>query len=176
MEKIDLVVIGSGPAGHFGAIQAAKAGKKVAIIEALDCVGGSATIHGTVPSKALREAALHLTGHSARAFYGMNYQVKKDITIQDLVARTGTIIRNETSVFANQLHRNGIQIVCGRGSFVGPHQLVAESGDGVRILKAHKVLIACGSRPTHPPGLDFDGDQLCGTSDNSVSKASCALA
>ena len=50
--------------------------------------------------------------------------------------------------------------MCGRGSFVGPHQLVAESDDGVRILKAHKVLIACGSRPTHPPGLDFDGERI----------------
>lgn len=161
MQKYDLAVIGSGPAGHYGAIQGAKAGKKVVLIEKIDRLGGAAVAFGTVPSKALREATLHLSGVSQRSFYGHTYRVKQEITIDDLTTRTARIVGSETAVFEAQLRRNGIDIAHGVGSFVAPHQIVVESEDGVRLIKADKVLVATGSRPARPPGLDFDGETIC---------------
>ncbi|MCI0651266.1 MAG: Si-specific NAD(P)(+) transhydrogenase [Planctomycetes bacterium] len=161
MQNYDLAVLGSGPAGHFGAIQGAKAGKKVVVIEDLPRVGGSSATLGTIPSKSLREATIHLTGLNQQSFYGMSYRVKANITVQDLTARTEQIIRNETAVFEDQLRRNGVKIVHGRGSFTGPQQLVVENEDGMQVVRAQKFLIATGSCPAHPPRLAFDGEKIC---------------
>ncbi len=157
MEKVDLVVIGTGPAGHHGAIQAAKLGKKVVAIEEHDRAGGAAAITGTIPSKSLREAALHLTGLRQRAFYGINYMVKEYLTVQDLKGRTEQVVRNETAVFQAQLRRNGVKLVHGRGRFVGPNRISVDSKRGQEEFEADVILLAVGSRPTHPPGLPFDG-------------------
>ena len=78
MRHFDLVAIGTGPAGQRAAIQAAKLGKRVAVIEKADVVGGAAINTGTIPSKALREAVLHLTGYARRGLFGMNHRVKRD--------------------------------------------------------------------------------------------------
>ncbi len=158
MEQTDLAVLGSGPAGHFGAIQAAKLGKGVIVVEALHTLGGASATYGTIPSKALRESVMHLTGLNQQSYYGINYRVKQDITVQDLTARTQQIVRTETSVFEAQLRRNGVKVVRGRGSFVSPDQIVVESHDGMHLVKAKRILIATGSRPAHPPGLAFDGE------------------
>ncbi len=85
MKHYDLAVIGSGPAGQKGAIQAAKLGKRALIIEKSNVVGGAAVNTGTIPSKALREAVLHLTGASRRRLFGDSHRVKRDITIADLI-------------------------------------------------------------------------------------------
>ena len=86
MKHYDCVVIGTGPAGQKGAIQAAKLGRRVAIIEKTNVLGGTQINTGTIPSKALREAALHLTGANTRGLFGQSYRVKKDITIAELEA------------------------------------------------------------------------------------------
>jgi len=164
MEKYDLAVLGTGPAGHFGAIQAAKLGKKVIAIEQRDRVGGVSATTGTIPSKSLREATLHLTGLRQRSFYGMNYTVKENLTVQDLVASTAQIIRNETSVFESQLKRNGVTLLRGGGRFCGPHRLTVETPKGPVEVEAEVVLIAVGSRPAHPPGLAFDGRKIIDSS------------
>ena len=156
MDRYDLAVIGSGPAGHFGSIQAAKLGKRVVAIEEHDVLGGTSALQGTIPSKSLREATLHLTGLRQRTFYGINYRVKRDLTLED-VTRTAThIVHQETAVFENQLHRNGIDTLHGRAQFVDAHTLRVSTGAGERLVEADKVLIAVGSRPAHPPDLDFD--------------------
>lgn len=164
MEKFDLAVLGTGPAGHYGAIQAAKLGKKVVAIEQRDRVGGVSAITGTIPSKSLREATLHLTGLRQRSFYGMNYAVKEHVTLQDLVASTAQIIRNETSVFEAQLKRNGVRLLRGKGEFTGPHQLRVDTPQGEQFIEADVVLIAVGSRPAHPPDLAFDGRKIIDSS------------
>ncbi|RMH23927.1 MAG: Si-specific NAD(P)(+) transhydrogenase, partial [Planctomycetota bacterium] len=105
MQTYDLAVIGLGPAGHFGAIQAAKLGKRVVAIEAAEDPGGAAAITGTVPSKSLREATLHLTGLRQRTHYGAHYRVKDDVTFDDLIGSTAKIIRHETGVLRDQLRR-----------------------------------------------------------------------
>jgi NAD(P) transhydrogenase len=87
MSHYDMLVIGSGPAGQKAAIQAAKVGKKVGIIERKKVAGGICINVGTIPSKSLREAVLFLSGFRQRNLYGASYRVKKDITFEDLAQR-----------------------------------------------------------------------------------------
>ncbi len=108
MKHYDCVVIGTGPAGQKAAIQAAKLGKRVAIIERNQVLGGAQINTGTIPSKALREAALHLTGAAKRGLLGQAYRVKKDITIADLVSISQQVIRHEWETIRDQFERNGI--------------------------------------------------------------------
>src|SRR5438046_2272023 len=96
--EFDLAVIGTGPAGQKGAINAAKMGRSVAVIERGACVGGVCVNTGTIPSKALREAVLHLTGYRQRYFYGSSYSQKQIITMDDLHVRTDQVIRTEIDV------------------------------------------------------------------------------
>ncbi|MGE3164891.1 MAG: Si-specific NAD(P)(+) transhydrogenase [Planctomycetota bacterium] len=159
MEKFDLAVIGTGPAGHFGAIQAAKAGRSVVAIEATGSVGGAA-VFGTIPAKALREATLHLMGLRQRTHYGAHYRVKRDLSIRDLTRSTEQIICMERDVLEEQLRRNGVKIVHGFASFVSPHQVVTEGPDGVRVFEVDRVLVAVGTVPARPPGIDFDGTRI----------------
>ena len=95
MAHFDLLVIGSGPAGQKAAIQAAKLGKSVAIVERREFVGGVCINTGTIPSKSLREAVLYLSGFHQRALYGASYRVKQDITMEDLFFRANHVIKRE---------------------------------------------------------------------------------
>src|ERR1700674_2675655 len=98
MQAYDLIVIGSGPGGQRAAIQAAKSGKRVAIIEKQSGVGGVCTNTGTIPSKTMREAVLHLSGFYDQSFYGANYHAKDHISLADLNFRVQRVIENEVSV------------------------------------------------------------------------------
>src|SRR5713226_7266607 len=106
MQAYDLVVIGSGPGGQRAAIQAAKSGKRVAMIEKGVGVGGVCTNTGTIPSKTMREAVLHLSGFYYQNFYGANYRVKETVTMADLNYRIQRVIESEVSVIQAQLQRN----------------------------------------------------------------------
>jgi len=110
MQQYDLVVIGSGPGGQRAAIQAAKAKKRVAVIEKQTMVGGVCINTGTIPSKTMREAVLHLSGFNHQAFYGSNYHVKENITMSDLSFRVTRVIENEAAVLQDQLRRNGVYL------------------------------------------------------------------
>src|SRR6266496_4262969 len=121
--EFDLVAIGSGPAGQKAAIQAAKLGRRAAVIECRQ-VGGVCVVSGTIPSKTLREAVLHLTGFTQRGFYGQSYRVKEDITVEDLRTRFDDVIRREVDVIKDQLTRNHVSIVPGAARFVDPHTVV----------------------------------------------------
>ena len=116
-EKYDLIVIGSGPAGQRAAIQAAKYGKRVALIEKLEVVGGAAINTGTIPSKTMREAVLHLSGFHYQSIYGVNYRVKEQITMADLCFRAQHVIKTEIDVIRAQLSRNGIEVLDGHREF-----------------------------------------------------------
>jgi NAD(P) transhydrogenase len=160
VHRYDLAVIGTGPAGHYGAIQAAKLGYEVVAIEEQHQVGGVSALSGTIPSKALREATMHLTGLRQRTFYGVHYRVKDDLTIDDLVRSRDQIIRQKTAVFEAQLKRNGVHVLRGTARFSGPHELEVDGPDGTQVIGAERVLVAVGSRPAHPPGLPFDGTKI----------------
>lgn len=156
-EKYDLVVIGSGPGGTRAAISAAKKGKKVAIVERMRELGGVCVATGTIPSKTMREAALHLSGLQQRAFYGATYRNKENITAEDLRIRTQIVMTREWEVVRSQLTRNNVDIFVGTGRFSDPHTIIVEHGDDEHELKTDFAVIAVGTRPYMPPGVEHDG-------------------
>src|SRR5262249_44233778 len=115
VRDFDVLVLGSGPSGQKAAIAAAKLGRRVAMVERRDMIGGVCINTGTVPSKTLREAVVYLTGLSQRELYGQSYRLKDDITVADLAARTQHVIGREIDVIRNQLARNRITIIAGTG-------------------------------------------------------------
>ncbi len=123
MHSFDYVVIGSGPAGQKAAIQAAKLGKKVAIVDRYAAVGGVCLHTGTVPSKTLREAVLYLSGYNQRGLYGQGYRLKENLTISDLKQRLNTTVQREVDVIMNQLIRNGVQVFNGSATFTDPYHV-----------------------------------------------------
>jgi NAD(P) transhydrogenase len=116
----DLVVIGSGPAGQKAALLAAKLGRRVALVDRAGSVGGVCIHTGTVPSKAMREAVLHLTGLRERSVYGDSYAVKQAITMDDLLYRCRHVVRTEVEVIRSQMARNGVTMLFGRGQLRRP--------------------------------------------------------
>ncbi len=150
----DLLAIGSGPAGQKAAIQAAKLGRRAAVVERAQ-VGGVSVNWGTIPSKTLREAIVYLTGLSQRSTYGDSYRVKEEITIADLRHRTQHVIGREIDVVRHQLMRNHVHLLEGTASFVDPHT-VQVSGRDERRVTAEYVVIAAGTTPARPPAVDFD--------------------
>jgi NAD(P) transhydrogenase len=158
----DLIVIGSGPGGQKAAIAGAKLGKRVAIIDKQEMVGGVCANTGTIPSKTLREAVMFLTGMSQRELYGASYRVKQDITISDLMARTQHVIGREVQVVRAQLHRNGIDLMHGLGRFVDAHTVAVEGthrGDRTSITGEY-IVIATGTTPARPSQVDFDEERI----------------
>ena len=151
----DLVAIGSGPAGQRAAIQAAKLGRRAAVVEREPVLGGVLTNTGTLPSKTLRAAVVELTGQ-AHGVYANAYRVKDEITIGDLLWRTKQVIEHEREVIHDQLRRNRVDILTGAASFVDPHTLAIDGGDAVHPVHADAVVIAVGTTPARPAGVDFD--------------------
>jgi NAD(P) transhydrogenase len=164
MKQYDLLVIGSGPAGHHGAIQAAKLGKRVGVAEMKSCLGGTCINTGTIPSKTLREAVLHLSGFKQRGLYGIAYEGHYKLSMEDLLQRVEQVVRTEIGVFHSQFRRNGVDILNGHASFVDPHVVQVDGPDGEHVLcRAERVLIASGTRPAHSPKIPFDGQRVFDT-------------
>ncbi|AEH08313.1 MULTISPECIES: Si-specific NAD(P)(+) transhydrogenase [Protofrankia] len=159
MYDYDLLVIGSGPGGQKAAIAAAKLGRRVAIVDRRDMVGGVCINTGTIPSKTLREAVLYLTGMTQREMYGQSYRLKDDITVSDLSSRTQHVIGREIDVIRNQLSRNRVALLIGTASFVDPNTIAIIGSDQIdeRRVRAEKIIIATGTRPARPDTVDFDG-------------------
>src|SRR5215813_1416943 len=130
METFDLIVIGSGPAGQRAAIQGAKLGKKVALIEKMDVLGGCCVNTGTIPSKTMREAVLHLSGYYYQSIYGINYRVKDKITMADLSFRVQHVIKTEIDVTQAQLSRNNIEMLMGTASFIDSTHVAVTNSRG----------------------------------------------
>ena len=155
----DMVVIGSGPAGQRAAIQSAKLGKRVAVIERKSVLGGAGTNTGTIPSKTLREAVLHLSGYRERSLYGASYVVKEKITIEDLLFRADNVIRHDIDVTRHQLRRNGVEVFTGIASFVDANtvkiKMLEHHGD--EDITTQFVVIATGTRVAKPDNVPFDG-------------------
>jgi NAD(P) transhydrogenase len=156
----DLVVIGSGPAGQKCALNAAKLGKRVAIVERLDMVGGVCIHTGTIPSKAVREAVLHLTGLRERSLYGDSYAVKQNITMSDLLYRCQHVVRTEVNVIRNQMARNDVTMLIGQATFLDPHTLRIVHDQEAMDVKAHHVLVASGTEPARPASVPFDSEKI----------------
>lgn len=161
-QEYDMVVIGSGPGGQKAAIASAKLGKSVAVVERGQMLGGVCVQTGTIPSKTLREAVLYLTGMNQRELYGASYRVKEKITPADLLARTQHVIGKEVDVVRNQLMRNRIDLLLGHGRFVDPHTIEVEDPSRREKLtvSGKYIVIATGTRPARPAGVEFDEDRV----------------
>ena len=165
----DLVAIGSGPGGQRAAIQAAKLGRRVAVVERTSGVGGVCVRTGTIPSKTLREATMALSGYRERGFYGSSYTVKQHIGMEDLIFRADQVVRNETDVVRHQLLRNDIDLYSGVGSFLDPHTIAVDDpeGHGCQTITAAHIVIATGTTATRDEHVTFDGRRIL-TSDDAV--------
>src|ERR1700704_1371822 len=147
MQTFDLIVIGSGPAGQRAAIQAAKAGKRVTLIEKREFLGGVCINTGTIPSKTMREAVLHLSGFHYQAIYGINYRVKERIAMADLCFRVQHVIKTEVDVTQAQLSRNNIEMVFGEASFIDSTHVSVENSRGKSEMEAPFIIIGTGTKP-----------------------------
>src|SRR6476660_3336913 len=157
MQTFDLIVIGSGPAGQRAAIQAAKAGKRVALIEKREFLGGACINTGTIPSKTMREAVLHLSGFHYQNIYGINYRVKEKISMSDLSFRVQHVIKTEVDVTQAQLTRNGVEVLTGSAAFVDSTHLRVVNSLGQIDLEAAAIIIATGTKPADSPRVPLNG-------------------
>lgn len=161
LNRFDFLVIGSGPAGQRAAIQAAKLGKKTAIIERRSAIGGVSVHTGTIPSKTLRQAVLYLTGWDQRGLYGEGYRLKTDLTIDDLMRRIQVTLAHEVEVMRHQVSRNGVTVIEGAASFIDPNTLRVENARGeVTEISGDKILIATGTRPIRADNIPFDDETI----------------
>jgi NAD(P) transhydrogenase len=161
MVRYDLVVVGSGPSGRRAAVQAAKLGCSVLVIEKGRRVGGVSVHTGTIPSKTLRETVLNLTGWRERGFYGLAYRVKKDIEAGDLTARLHKTLEHEVETLDHQFARNRVDVLRGLASFVDPHRIEVqvEAGES-RVVEAARIVLAVGTRPLRPAHIPFNGETV----------------
>jgi NAD(P) transhydrogenase len=160
MQPFELIVIGSGPGGQRAAIQAVKAGKRVALVEKQSAVGGVCINTGTIPSKTMREAVLHLSGFYDQSFYGANYHAKDHITMADLNFRVQRVIENEVSVIGDQLKRNGVDLIHGVGRFTDPHHVRVENSNGFSELEGEYIILATGTKPAANSKVPINGRNI----------------
>lgn len=160
MQKFDLIVIGSGPAGQRAAIQAAKCGRRVVVVEQRDIVGGVCINTGTIPSKTMREAVMHLSGFQYQGIYGVNYHVKDKISMADLNFRVSQVIKTEVDVTQSQLARNGVSVIMARASFLDATHVRIENSRGQADLEAPVVLIATGTKPAVSATVPLNGHSI----------------
>ncbi|MEX0693468.1 MAG: Si-specific NAD(P)(+) transhydrogenase [Rhodospirillales bacterium] len=158
----DLFVIGSGPAGQRAAVQAAKLGKRVALAEKQAVIGGVCLNTGTIPSKTLRAATMHLSGYHERSIYGSSYKVKQEITMADLLGRANHVRQIGTDVARHQMLRNDIRIIEADAAFIDPHRLsLCKTGGGpTSEVSAANVVIAVGTATTKDSNIAFDGEHI----------------
>ncbi|CAN0347846.1 unnamed protein product [Discosporangium mesarthrocarpum] len=181
----DLVVIGSGPAAQKCAIESAKSGKSVAVVDKNSMLGGVCVHTGTIPSKTFREAVLHVTGWGHQGFYGKSIQrARASVSIPDLLMRVKKVESRETEVIRDKLQREGVELISGTARFLEgvpgePHRVLVLRSDTQSevesktsiyrhieatlptvTLSADRFLVACGTRPVRRPGLPFDGERV----------------
>jgi NAD(P) transhydrogenase len=160
MQSYDLIVIGSGPAGQRAAIQASKSGKKVALIEKREVIGGVCINTGTIPSKTMREAVIHFSGFHYQAIYGMNYRVKEKVTMADLSYRVHYVIKTEIDVTQSQLSRNNVEMLTGQASFVDPTHIDVANSRGTSRIEAPFVIVAVGTKPAESAKVPINGRNI----------------
>ena len=159
--RYDMIVIGSGPGGRRAAVQGAKSGKNVLVVEKGRRLGGVSVHTGTIPSKTLRETALNLSGWREREFYGRSYRVKENITADDLRVRLHKTLDHEVEVLEHQFTRNSVETVCGAARFVDPHTIKVDLEDGVvQTFSGEKFILTVGTKPYRPSDIPFDGKSV----------------
>lgn len=151
----DLVCLGSGPAGQRAAIQAAKLGKRVAVVERQPKLGGVCLQTGTIPSKMFREA---VRGFALRQAFERNDAFRRQRPdMQKLLKRVDLVIEQEMAVIEDQLTRNGVELIQGAGRFLDRERIVVNDGVREVVLSTAHALIGVGTKPARPDGIEVDG-------------------
>lgn len=161
----DLVCIGSGPAGQRAAVQAAKLGRRAAVVEKRRCVGGVCIDTGTIPSKTLREAAITFSGLTGKGDRLPWARLDSRPTCEQLFAGVDAVIAREVEVVESQLRRNDVPVLSGEASFADPHTLMVRAEGGARPVTAEHIVIAVGTQPAPTPGVQADGEIVLDTDD-----------
>src|SRR6266404_2422888 len=158
MEKFDVIVIGSGPAGEKAAAQAAYFGKKVLVIEKEMVVGGAMVNTGTIPSKTLRETSIFFSGKIHRGMYGVDKRIDRQVTVQDLMFRKNFIVNKEIEMINQNLAKHRVRQVRGIAYFINEHTIGIDGNEE----KYHGdfILIAVGSKPSRPASIPFEEEQV----------------
>ncbi|HEY2518308.1 MAG TPA: Si-specific NAD(P)(+) transhydrogenase [Polyangiaceae bacterium] len=157
----DLVVLGGGPAGEKGAVQAAYFGKRVALVERAEEPGGAAVHTGTLPSKTLRETALFLSGYRQSELYGLKVEVKEDLAVPKLLSRKNAVRELEVARIKWNLERHRVETIHGAARFVDGHTVeVAARGGAPRRVRGEYFLVATGSKPYQPSNIPFDDEDI----------------
>jgi NAD(P) transhydrogenase len=156
VDEVDMVVIGSGPAGEKGAAQAAYFGKSVVIVERSANPGGAAVSNAGIPTKTLRQTALYVTGFRERDVYGVRIHLEPEVIFSTLRARTREVIESMTRSVRENIDRHAIELIRGEATLGEDRTVHVRTEDGERKLRADVILIATGSRPFHPAGIPFD--------------------
>jgi NAD(P) transhydrogenase len=162
MAHYDVVVLGCGPGGERAAIQAAKAGRTVAVVERAHVVGGNRVNWGTIPSKTLRESAVFFYQLTRNRLHGIRYEVGPELTVADFMFRERAVVARELELINESLGRYAVELVQGHGRFAGPNAVAVTPPGGaeVRTLTADFFVIATGSRPNRPDDVPFDGETV----------------
>ena len=161
MSSFDAVIIGSGPAGQKAAIQGAKAGRSVLVVEEEPSVGGACVHRGTIPSKTLRETAIVLGSFRERTANVLDIALRDDLTIASLMARKDEVIRGHHAYLGAQLARNGVAVWHGRGRFVSPHEIEVCGVLGERrTARGEFIVVATGSHPRAPADVPVDHEHV----------------
>ena len=155
-DSFDLIVIGCGPAGEKAGAQAAYFGKRVAVIERAEALGGSCINTGTVPSKTLRESALYFSGLKQRGLYGIDYSLKDNLTVHDFMHHEREVVEMERQRILKNLELHHIELVRGQAAFEDAHTVAVSAASGTRRLRGEVILISTGSKPHRPPEIAFD--------------------
>lgn len=161
MKQYDLIVIGSGPAGEKAAVKAAYFGKSVALIEKESSFGGAGAQTGTIPSKTLKESALHFSGVYEKGIYGLDYKFSHKATVNDFMFRKNLVSKAIGIEVEDNLKRHHVEVISGEAQFMSPHSLqVTSNSEPANIIEGKFIIIATGSYPFHPHHIPFDGKRI----------------
>jgi NAD(P) transhydrogenase len=162
MPHYDVIVIGCGPAGERAAIQAARAGKQVAVIERQNVVGGTRVNWGTIPSKTLRESALFVHSLTRNKLEGIRCEISDQITVDDFMYRERVVVGRELEIINDSLERYCIEVFRAHARFTDAHTVALHDPNGgvESSMTADVIVIASGSSPNRPSDVPFDGETV----------------
>ena len=160
-DHYDVLILGCGPAGERAAIQAARAGKRVAAVERENVVGGNRVNWGTIPSKTLRESALFVHNLTRNRLHGIRYEIADEVTVADFMHRQREVVQQELELINESLGRYRVKVLRGHGRFLDPHTVEIRPAEGPPAsVTADVIVIATGSSPSRPADVPFDRETV----------------